>query len=102
MAVNVCLPLFGNAGHELEEGTPLRSSQLRTLADEMAERLGQLADILDQLQAGGWSATTAMYDAMLAHPAVHTRAEAEAKLAKLGLDPALFMIVEEEDEGESS
>jgi hypothetical protein len=98
MAVNVCLPLFGNAGHELEEGKPLRSSQLRTLANDLAERLLQLADLLDRLHEGGWSATTAMYDAFLVHPEVNTRAEAEAKLTSLGLDPALFMIVEEVDE----
>jgi hypothetical protein len=102
MAVNVCLPLFGNAGHELEEGMPLRPSQLRTLAEELADRLRQLADLLDRLQAGGWSATTAMYDAFLVHPAVHTRADAEAKLAMLGLDPVLFMIVEEEEEEDLS
>src|SRR4051794_11262210 len=47
MAVNVCLPLFGNAGHELEEGARVSGKQLRTLADELQERLRKAADILD-------------------------------------------------------
>src|SRR5262249_53950009 len=100
VGVNVCLPLFGNAGHELEEGAALGGEQLRTLGGELRERLRQAAEALDKLQAAGWSATVAMYDALLAHAAVQTRAEAERRLRELDIDPAGLMIVEEVQEDE--
>lgn len=100
MRVNVCLPLFGNAGHELEEGAQLQGKHLRALADELRERLLKTADILDRLQAAGWSATVAMYEAFLSNEANMTRAEVEQSLRDLGIDPAELMILEEMEEDE--
>jgi hypothetical protein len=100
MGVNVCLPLFGNAGHELEEGARLESKQLRALAEVLRERLEKAAEILDRAQSGGWSAIVAMYDAFLTHPDVQTQAEAEQRLLALGIDLAELMIIEDEEEEE--
>ncbi len=38
MGVTVCLPLFGNPGHELEEGAKAKSQELRALADALRDR----------------------------------------------------------------
>jgi hypothetical protein len=100
MAVNVCLPLFGNAGHELEEGTKVSGQQLRTLADELQERLRKAADILDKLIGAGWTAETALYDVLLRHDQVQTRADAEQRLRELGIDLGELMIFEEMEEEE--
>jgi hypothetical protein len=103
MAVTVCLPLFGNPGHELEEGAAVRGQQLRDLAEQLHERLVRAADTLDRLAAAGWSSRLAMYEVILLHPDVPTREEAVRRLQGLGLDPAEFMIVEdieEEEDGE--
>jgi hypothetical protein len=101
MAVNVCLPLFGHAGHELEEGSAVTGEQLRTFADELRERLRKAGDLLDRLAASGWSARVTMYDAFLSRADVQTHAEAERQLQALGVDPAELMIIEEvEEEGE--
>lgn len=100
MPVNVSLPLFGNAGHELEEGQPLQPAHLRNLAEEMNQRLIGLADLIDRLKAHGWTATTAMYDAILTHPQVKTRQEAEKILKDAGIDPAQLMILEEIEEND--
>jgi len=98
MGVTVCLPLFGEPGRELGEGTPLRAKNLRDLADGLQERLKKAADVLETLLADGWSARAALFDAVLAHPAVRTREEAEARLRERGADPEEFMIVEDVDE----
>jgi hypothetical protein len=100
MAVNVCLPLYGDPGRELGDG-PLRPQQLRTLGDELRERLSQAAETLEKLAADGWSAQAVAYDALLTHSAVQTREEAEARLRALGIDPAGLMIVEELDDEEA-
>jgi hypothetical protein len=100
MAVNVCLPLFGHAGRELEEGTTLKGARLRAFAEELRERLQHAADLLDRLAAAGWTAQLAMYDVLVAHPEVQTREEAERRLRALGLAPEEFMIVEEMEEEE--
>src|SRR5690348_10381887 len=98
MQVTVCMPLFGNAGHELEEGTPVQGKQLRAVADELRDRLHKAADTLDRLQAAGWSATVTMYDAILTHEGAGTREEVERQLQALGIDPAEMMILEEVEE----
>ena len=101
MSVTICLPLFGNAGHELEEGALLKGQELRDFAAALQERLLKAADALDRLAADGWSCRTAMYDAILLHPEVGTREEAVRRLQGLGLNPEELMIiedVEEEDE----
>jgi hypothetical protein len=92
--------LTANAGHELEEGAPLRGDQLRTLADDLGERLRAAADALDKLRSAGWSATVAMYDAFLVHDEVRTKEEAERQLQALGIDPSELMIIEDEEEDE--
>jgi hypothetical protein len=101
MGVTVCLPLFGNPGHELEEGAPASSKDLRALADAMRERLYQAADSLDQLTADGWSGYYAMFDVILTHTQVNTHEQAEERLRAVGIDPAQLLIVEdvEEEEG---
>jgi hypothetical protein len=98
MGVTVCLPLFGNPGHELEEGAPARSQELRALGDALRDRLIQAADTLDKLTAAGWSGQNAMYDIILTHPLVSTRAQAEERLRAAGVDPAQMLIVEDVEE----
>jgi hypothetical protein len=101
VGVTVCLPLFGNPGHELDEGAAASGKDLRALADGIRERLYQAADWLDKLTADGWSGQNAMFDVILTHPQVHTREQAEARLRAVGIDPAQLLIVEdvEEEEG---
>jgi hypothetical protein len=98
MAVYVCLPLFGSPAHELEEGVPVKGRQLRTLAGELTERLQRAADLLDRLEAAGWSSQLAAFDVVLTRPGVETREEAVRRLGEADLDPELFMIVEEVDD----
>jgi len=95
MGVTVCLPLFGNPGHELDEGAPANSKDLRALADAMRERLYQAADWLDKLTDDGWSGSYAMFDVILTHAQVTTREQAEARLRAVGMDPAQLLIVED-------
>jgi hypothetical protein len=98
VSVNVCLPLFGNPGHELEEGGRVQGQHLRTLGDELRERLQKAADVLDRLEAAGWAAHVAMYEVILTRAGVETRADAERELRALEIDPADLMIVEEVEE----
>jgi hypothetical protein len=102
MGVTVCLPLFGNPGHELEEGAAAKSQDLRTLGDALRDRLVQTADALDRLTADGWSGYYAMYDIILSHPQVHTREQAEERLRAAGIDPAQLLIVEDVEEEEDA
>ncbi len=100
MAVTVCLPLFGPAGQEMEEGAAVRGQQLRELATSLGERLQAAADLLDTLTAAGWSARVGLYDVLLTCAPVQTRAEAERRLRELEVDPeklVIFEDVEEED-----
>ncbi len=103
MGVTICLPLFGNPGHELEreEGEVARGPDLRKLGDALRDRLLQAADFLDKLNADGWVAHVAMYDLILSHPQVATREMAEPRLRALGIDPALLLIVEDVEEDEA-
>lgn len=98
MGVTVCLPLFGPAGRELEEGAALKGRQLRDLAVQLHDRLLKAADTLDRLLADGWGARVAIYDVILAQEGVETQAEAVRRLTALGLAPEDFMIVEDVEE----
>ena len=98
MGVTVCLPLFGNPGQELEEGAPVKGQQLRELATQLQERLGQAADVLDKLAGVGWTTQVAMYDVILFYPQANTRAAVVAQMQTLGIDPEGLMIVEDVDE----
>jgi hypothetical protein len=101
MSVIVCLPLFGNPGQELEEGSAVKGQQLRDLSTELTERLQKAADTLDKLEAAGWRAEMAMYDVILLHDAIATKQEAEPRLRAAGVDPEELMIVEDvEEEGD--
>jgi hypothetical protein len=100
MGVTVCLPLFGEPGRELGEGAALRAKELRDLASGLHDRLNKAADVLDRLLADGWSARAALFDAVLAHPAVRTREEAVARLRARGADPEEFVIVEDVEDDE--
>jgi hypothetical protein len=101
MGVTVCLPLFGEPGRELEQGSALSGRQLRELAAGLHERLDQAAANLDTLAAAGWSAQVSLFDAILHHPQITTREEAEQRLRVLGVDPEAFIIIEDvEDEDE--
>jgi len=103
MGVTVCLPLFGNPGQELEEGTPIKGQHLRNLAEELQDRLEKAAETLDKLAGAGWSSRLAMFDIILLHREVQTHDEATRRLQALGIDPEEMMIVEdvEEEEEES-
>jgi hypothetical protein len=98
MGVTVCLPLFGAAGQELDEGQPIRGQQVRDFAASLGERLAAAADLLDRLTAAGWSAQVGLYDVLLSSAAVTTRDEAECRLRELKIDPELFVIFEDVDE----
>jgi hypothetical protein len=102
MAVNVCLPLFGNPGRELEEGAAVKGQQLRDLAANLSERLHKAAAMLDKLAAAGWTTSLAMYEVFLLHDEVQTRDEAIRRLRELEINPDELMIVEEVDEDELS
>ena len=103
MGVTVSLPLFGEPGREFGEATPLTGGQVRELATSLHERLDKAAGTIDTLATAGWSARVALFDAILEHPRVTTRAEAENQLRAQGIDPEEFIIVEDfddEDDGE--
>jgi hypothetical protein len=97
MGVNVCLPLFGEPGRELEEDR-VKGKHLRSLGDALRERLNKAADLLDRLEAAGWSAQVALYEVTLARADVETREQAERHLRAAGVDPTELMIIEEFDE----
>ena len=98
VAVNVCLPLFGNPGQELEPEAAIQPKHLRELGNQLQEWLQQAADILEKLLAAGWTTQLAMFDIILLHKDVQTREEAERRLQMLGIDPHGLMIVEEIEE----
>jgi len=100
MGVTVCLPLFGNPGQELEEGTAVKGQHLRNLAEELQDRLKKAADTLDKLAGAGWSSRVAMFDDILLHGEVQSREEATRRLQTLGIDPEEMMIVEDVEEEE--
>jgi hypothetical protein len=100
MGVTVSLALFGNPGHELEEGSAVKGQQLRDLADQLGERLRHAADTLDKLSAGGWTTHLGMYDVLLSRRDVTTRDQAVQQLQALGLKPDDFMILEDVEEEE--
>jgi hypothetical protein len=95
MGVTVCLPLFGQPGQELEEGSAVKGQQLRDLAADLNTRLLAAADVLDRLLAAGWKSQTAMYEVILTHPDVPTREEAVGRLQGMGIDPEALMIIED-------
>jgi hypothetical protein len=55
MSVNVCLPLFGDPGRELEAEGAVQGRHLRKLGDDLRERLQKAADTLEKLEAAGCS-----------------------------------------------
>src|SRR5262245_24933246 len=93
MSVNVCLPLYGNPGRELEGAVGPR--ELRELAERLRQRLEQAAGVLEALYADGWSARVGEFDVMLTRPGVSTQEEAERRLRQAGVDPGKFLIFEE-------
>src|SRR5262245_27330878 len=96
MGVNVCLPLFGEPVHELDEDP--RGRHLRELGEQLKERLARAADALDRLHAAGWASQLAAFDILLSRADARTREDAERLLREAGLDPEAFMIVEEIEE----
>jgi hypothetical protein len=100
MAVMVSLPLFAGPGRELEEGSELRPGQLRALAGALSDRLGQAAEVLEKLNAAGWTSRVALYDALLNRPGVETRLEVEQRFREAGVDPEKFVIIEDVSEEE--
>ena len=101
MPVVVSLPLYGSPDRELEEKTAITGQQLRGLGATLQERLHKAAALLDQLRTAGWTAQTASYDLLLAHPDVQSRDQAMQRLQTLGIDPELFFIMEEIDDAEA-
>src|SRR5256886_3491027 len=98
MGVTVCLPLFGNPGQELEEGTAVKGQHLHNLAAELQDRLRKAAEVLDKVALAGWSSRMAMFDVILLHREVQTRDEATRRLQALGIDPEELMIIEDIEE----
>src|SRR5262245_61821031 len=101
MSVNVCLPLFGAPADELEAEKAISGKQLRALGHELRERLLKAAELLERMEAGGWSAQPAMYEVVLTRFGVETREQAEQQIRAIGIDPSELMIIEEvEDEAD--
>jgi hypothetical protein len=100
MGVTVCLPLFGEPGRELEQGSPVTGRRLRELAMSLSERLEKAAATLDVLAAAGWTAQVALFDAVLHHAQIESREDAERRLREAGVDPEALIIVEDVDEDE--
>jgi hypothetical protein len=98
MGVTVSLPLFGEPGRELDEGSVLTGKQLRELATGLHERLDKAAAALDALAAAGWKANVALFDAILYHPQILTRDDVERRVRELGIDPENLIIVEDFEE----
>jgi len=97
LSLTVCLPLYGNPGRELEGA--VRPRDLRELGERLLERLRGAAELLEALQADGWSAQVGEFDVMLTRPGVSTREEAERLLRRAAVDPEQVLIFEEvEDE----
>jgi hypothetical protein len=96
LAVIVCLPLFGDPAHELDENATGRN--LRDLGESLRERLAVAADSLEKLHASGWTSRIVTFDALLSRADVQTREDAERLIRAAGVDPAGLMIVEEIDE----
>lgn len=100
MAVFMSLWLFGKPGQELDEGEAVTPEQLRALAASMHERLTDAADIVEKLTNAGWDVQMGLYDVFVSHPYITTQAQAEMKLADMGIDPEKLFIDEFEDEEE--
>src|SRR5436305_871694 len=95
MGVTVCLPLFGAAGQELEEGQPLNGRQLRELVESLSERLLGVAELLDKLAEAGWSGHVGQFDVIFRPATAQTRPDAERQLRERGIDPERFVIFED-------
>ena len=76
----------------------VRPRDLRALGEALQLRLGQAAELLAALEAGGWSARAGEYDVMLTHPGARTQDEAERLLRTSGIDLEALLIFEELDE----
>lgn len=100
MAVFMSLWLFGKPGQELNEGGEVTPEELRALAEHMHGRLTEAADIVEKLNNAGWDVQMGLYDVFISHRYITTQAQAEEKLADLGIDPEKLFIDEFEDEEE--
>jgi hypothetical protein len=100
MGVTVSLPLFGEPGRELEPGSALSGRHLRDLATALHERLDKAAASLETLAAAGWTAHVATFDAVLHHPQIATREDAERRLRAAGIDPEGLIIIEDVEDDE--
>jgi hypothetical protein len=100
MGVIVSLPLFGEPGRELEQGSTLNGQLLREFTTGLSERLERAAATLDVLAAAGWTAHVALFDVLLHHHQIATREDAEKHLKELGVDPEGLIIVEDVEEDE--
>jgi hypothetical protein len=99
MSVSLYLFLYGKPGEELNaEGDSIEAAQIRELRAYLSERLDTAANAIEKLTAAGWEASMTLYDVILHHPYVNTEAEARSRLDDLGLDPDLFLIIEDEEE----
>jgi hypothetical protein len=98
MSVFVSIWLFGKPGHELNEGEPVTTEQLRALADELHERLHDTANIVEKLTGAGWEAHMALYDIHFSHPYLNTKTGVEEQFLSLGIDLDRVCIDEWEDE----
>jgi hypothetical protein len=98
MSVFVSIWLFGKPGHELNEGEPVTTEELRALAEELHDRLNATADIVEKLTRAGWEAHMALYDIHFSHPYINTKTGAEEQFLSLGIDLDRLCIDEWEDE----
>ena len=101
MTVGVSVFLFGKPAWEIEdlEGgdlTPELIDQIRNTGAEIKSSLDQTADVLTKLLRSGWSGSGGLYDVNL-YKGI-TLKEAQEELTKLGINPELVNLMEEEDE----
>jgi hypothetical protein len=102
MLVSVELPLFHKPGDLLEEGRPVTSAELRTLARDLHHTVLNAARVLDILTAQGWKNTMCLYSIDLEPPVeLSTVEEAEQLFQRLGVNPdhvALFVDEDDDDD----
>jgi hypothetical protein len=92
------LSIFGKPSfHGPDEGQAVTPEELRQVGQGLQQHLDHTAAILGKLQAGGWNGEMRLYDVAPSHPAVHSEADARARLQALGIDPKDVGICEDED-----
>jgi hypothetical protein len=99
MSVYLSLPLFMKPGQELGEGRPVTPEKLLALAADLHQRLSDAARVVELLRKRGWRNEMTLYAiGFYTRKGMKTKAQAEALLCELGIDPLYFAIEDDLDE----